>query len=348
MPDVPVTVAPYPLDTEVVKVARACVSAKAMVPANLIHHMWGRRRKRAFATAYQIGDLEIEQCNRNATTDYQWRYVVGYNTTYVRVSVITLGVKPGTGVSEGLRCTTTTDAIETFAWPVEQPVGVFTFNANCLEEWHVIKSVTPGGVETITISQLGATPDGKVAIVAIYIEELSCLTLPTTANGVLDLRGYGAGTDIIDTEYQTLFTGQRALRRYHKKVLWQLGKKLTTSVLNEASRVCLVTGTQWDSGYPLQWNVYPSPVLPDLVTRPATPVTAYVYASATVEARVRFEFPGGEFHTAAITGIGWYSVSDAAVVATGGWDFFSFQGYNTKAGTLTVWNAVLVEAAEVS
>jgi hypothetical protein len=80
-------------------------------------------------------------------------------------------------------------------------------------------------------------------------------------------------------------------------------------------------------------------------------VTLYVYASVSGAGHgiVRCAFPGGNIDTGAITVLGWYSVADTAVVAAaGGWDYFSLQGYVTKAGTLTVWNAVLIETAEVS
>lgn len=333
------------LDDELVKVGRACVSAKARLVAEDITHQLCWRRKGTMAACYQVDEGEVSTPTRYGTIPHVWRYTAGYNTRWLRVQVLTLGATTtSTKTDESrLAASTSTEAASDFAHVAFAAAPTSTLAPLDLQRHvHPMMAVTPDGGEDVTVTQGGDSARTLVRVLSVAVEEMPVPTVDPTVDtwALLDAQ-WTPGTDIIDTEYDDLPLAAQTLRQKHKKVLWTLGKEMR---ITNTAFVDLVAGRDGLGGI-LRYDLDTS------VNRPetsGTAVTCRVYAEDTVATNgtVRFAFSGGNVDVVNITNTGpaWYSAT--GTIAKGA-ETLSIQGKNTAAGTLTVYAAEVIEIPEV-
>jgi len=337
------------LDDELVKVGRGCVSAKARLLAENIRHQFCMRRKGTMAAVYQAGETEVITPTRYGTKPHEWRYPPGYNTRWIRVSVLTLGATTSSTKTDEsrLNASTTTDAGGDFAHVAFAAAPTTTLSAQVLLPFTKILQVDAifdgGASEDVIVTQGGDSARTLVRILAVVIEEMPAPSIDTTVDTwALPETQWTPGTDIIDTEYDDLPVAMQTLRRQHKKVLFSLNKECITT---STAFVDLVAGRDGGGGV-LRFDIATS------VNRPETSgvaVTCRVFAEDTVATNgtVRFAFSGGNIDVINITNTGpaWYGATGTIAELT---DTLSIQGDQAAAGTLTVYAVEVLEDAEAA
>lgn len=337
---------PRGIDFDMVRVGEPCIQPRALAVADLIHHQAQRRRITGHAVAYQPGDAELATPNRvgSATIPcHAFRYLVGPNTRFVRVSIWTLGAAGSVG-TQFLTVTTTTDgAGVTTGRVVDAAAPGTTVDADVLQVFSVHVEVTPGTLETVTIVQNSVTH--TVRILSVIVTELPIAMVDSMADAVyINLDNFEPGTQIVDTENDDLVLGQNLLRRRHKKLLHSDAREAAITDVGVANRRDIGT---WVSGNPpaerLQWGIYPSVNLPETAT---VAVTCVVLGRATAgTGSVQFSFSGGSATVINIGALGLYAV--AGTIAKGS-DTVSVEPYISVAGTLFVYGYWVYENVEAA
>lgn len=336
------------LDTELVKVGRGCVSAKARLLAENLRHQFCWRRKCGMAAVYQAGETEVVTPTRytGGSTPYVWRYPPGYNTRWVRVSVLTLGAttpSPWTDTDRSrLTTSTSTDAGGDFGFASVAANPTTTLSAQNLQADRKILQVDAifdgGASEDVTVDQGGDLARTLVRVLAVVVEEMPVPSIDVTVDTwALPETQWTPGTDIIDTEYDDLPVAMQTLRMRHKKVLWSLGKEIITTRTDQHDAIAGRDG----AGGILRYDIETSVNLPETS---GVSVTCRVLAedSAVNNGQVKFVFSGGTLTINNVTtgGPAWYGVTGTIAELT---DTLSFQLDQTGAGTLTIYQAEVLE-----
>lgn len=346
------------LDAELYKVGRPVVGPQATNLIDHIHHQfcWNRKARFSWSAQWGLGEIGTPTRGVTADEDYEWRYTSGYNTRFLTVTAVTAGKTTGSTNDAGLTVdTTTTVGAQTFARvPNFAALGADPNVAFQIHRWVI--PVAGNTLETVAIDQLVTTQ--LTRIVALRVEELPISVIDTAVDAWAgDLNQFAAATDIVEgtpgvapaasTAVSTLPVLCQTLRRFHKQVIFSSAQQVSTAVVAVGNIVDLFTkavpGTRR-----IDWDIPACVVLPQ-TAEPARAVVCRVLAKKVGGAAggvVRFAFTGGNVDVAVALGAAaWTQTAGVCNKAT---ELLSVQGYNTDAGTLTLYNATVEETVEAT
>lgn len=326
------------------KVGRPCVGRIAMPLLDAIHHQFCWCRPTLLSKSYQWGEGEMATPTRGVTagTEHQIRFRTGRNTRRIRATVVAAGGVISTSARPSLTIATTTEGATTLMQDNDAAAPGADLETGKVHVFSAVKRVTADSVETVTIDQ-GSTLD-TVRILAVRIEELPQSIIDATDSAWAGDPGvFAPGRLITDIVWDDIPAAVAILRRYHKHVLLPLGDELATDnvAIGNIEDLYTKSGTSL-----LRWRLPDDVQLPEQTTRAVT-CRVLARASVVTNGNVRFAFAGGANGDIGniTTSYSWYSVG--ANIATTG-ESVSLQGYNTAAGTTTVYAALVQTDVEAT